>query len=42
MGVPVRKEPAIEDENPAYLRTACGLAPLGALQSASKVLQDDE
>ena len=42
VGVPVREQPAIEDENAAYVRPARGLAPLSALEPASQVLQDDK
>src|SRR6516225_2092454 len=42
VGVPVRKEPAIEDENAAYIRPARGFAPLRALKPASKMLQDNK
>jgi hypothetical protein len=28
VGVPIRKEPAIEDENAPYIRPSCGFAPL--------------
>ena len=40
VGVPVRKEPTIEDENATYVWPARGLASLGALESASQMLQD--
>src|SRR5262249_11293623 len=42
MGVPVREEPAIENEYPAYLRAACGFAPLRALKPTLQMLQDDK
>jgi hypothetical protein len=40
--VPVRKEPAIEDENPAYVRPARGLASLRALKRTSQEFQNDK
>jgi hypothetical protein len=42
VGMRVREEPAIQDEDAAYFRTACGFAPLGALKPASEMLQDDK
>src|SRR5215472_124236 len=42
VGVPVRKEPAVEDENAAYIRSARRFAPLRALNPASQMLQDDK
>src|SRR5215469_1960369 len=42
MGVPVREEPAIENEYPAYLRAASGFAPLRALKPTLQMLQDDK
>src|SRR5262249_23705114 len=42
VGVPVRKEPAIEDENAASIRPARRFAPLRALKPASQMLQDDK
>src|SRR5262249_8572904 len=42
VGVPVREEPAIEDENAAYVWPARGFAPLRPLKPAPQVLQDDK
>src|SRR5215469_6610732 len=42
VGVPVREEPAIEDENAAYIRPTRRFAPLRALKPASQMLQDDK
>ena len=42
VGVPVREEPAIEDEDSAYVRSVRGFAPLRALNSTSQVLQNDQ
>ena len=42
VGVPACKEPAIEDQNAAYVRTTRGFAPLYALEPASQVLQNDK
>src|ERR1700751_4862797 len=42
MGVRVRKESAIEDEDPAYVRPARGFASLRALKPASQMLKDDK
>ena len=42
MGVPVHEEPAIEDENAAYVRPAYEFTPLSALKPASQMLQDDK
>jgi hypothetical protein len=42
MAVPVREQPAIEDQDAAYVRPARGDAALDALKSASQVLQHDK
>jgi len=42
VGVPVRKEPAIEDENAAYIRPTRRFAPLRAFKPPSQMLQDDK
>src|SRR5579872_3093117 len=42
MSVPVREEPAIENEDTAYVRPAQGFAPLRALKPASQELQNDK
>jgi hypothetical protein len=40
--VPVREEPAIEDDNAAYGRAAHGLASLGAFEPAPQMLENDK
>ena len=42
VSVPVREEPAIEDEDAAYVRPTRGFASVSALKTASQMLQDDE
>ena len=42
VGVPVREQPAIEDQDSAYVRSVRGFAPLRALNSTSQVLQNDQ
>src|SRR5262245_21935910 len=42
VGVPVRKEAAIEDENPAYLRPIRGFASIRVLKPTSQYLQNDK
>src|SRR5215471_19093998 len=42
VGVPLREEPAIEDDNAAYGRPARGLPTLGAFEPASQMLEDDK
>lgn len=40
--MPIREEPAIEDDNAAYGWPARGLAPLDAFEPASQMLEDDK
>jgi hypothetical protein len=42
VGVAVREESAIEDEDSAYVRSVRGFAPIRALKPTSQVLQNDE
>ena len=40
--MPIREEPAIEDDNAAYGRPAHGLATLGAFEPAPQMLEDNK
>ncbi len=42
MGVPIREEPAIEDENAAYFGPAGGFTAASALKPTSQVLENDK
>ena len=42
MGMPVREQPAIEDEDSTYVRSFSGFAPLRALKPTSQEFQNDK